>query len=42
VVRPRARLGQDPQWRQFLAESVPLLAQMHASVLIPSALSPAQ
>ena len=35
----RAKLGQDPEWQAFLAKSVPLLAHMQATVLVPAPFS---
>lgn len=36
----RAAVGRDPAWKAFLAEATPLLAEMHSTVLAPTAFSP--
>jgi hypothetical protein len=36
----RARLAQDPDWQAFLVKATPLLQEMKAVVLLPSAFSP--
>jgi hypothetical protein len=36
----RARVMQDPRWKDYLASSLPLLAEQHAVVLVPTDYSP--
>lgn len=38
----RARAAADPEWKAFLATATPLLAEMEAMVLVPTAWSPMQ
>ncbi|MCP5156098.1 MAG: NIPSNAP family protein [Ectothiorhodospiraceae bacterium] len=36
----RGRVVQDPRWQAFLAESGPMLEEMHSTILLPAAHSP--
>lgn len=39
-MKARAEAAGDPDWRAFLAEGGPMLAEMHSTLLLPAAFSP--
>ncbi len=39
-MKARAEAAADPQWQDFLRQANPMLAEMHSTLLLPTAFSP--